>query len=255
MSDDKAAYQEYLTGDTSPLNKRDREQLKRAPTLWEYNAKQTDRKSSRPNSRSALIKSRNSSSRMSKIKTPKLKQHTADGQTESYEALMPARRILKKTSSQLGVRKPSIMMEIHTQSHGYQSPQKQLVPLNSLLNSKKQITSLEMLSSRPFSASIPSFKTGSESKSDLKDSKYQAGNVNKPVPTHFLMRYRNENCFSSRNRPSSTDHVGALKNIPSWEHRKATVFGRTFYEHFPNAPQVNYWVQNQKVMKQRIQIN
>ena len=172
MSDDKTAYQEYLSGDTSPLNKRDSEQLKRAPTLWEYHAKQTDKKSSRPNSRSALIKSRNSSARMSRIQSPKLKQHAAPGQTQSCEALMPAKRIIKKTSSQLGVRQPSIMVEIQTQAQGYFSPKKKLMPLTSLLSPKEQIPPLEMLSNRPFSASVPSFKTGSESKSDLKDSKY-----------------------------------------------------------------------------------
>ena len=71
MSSDQMAYQEYLTGENSPSHQRV-EQLKRAPTLWEYHAKQTDKKSPRIKSRTAL-NSRNSSSRISKVSSCLLK--------------------------------------------------------------------------------------------------------------------------------------------------------------------------------------
>lgn len=182
--------------------------------LWEYNAKYSDKKSARSTSRT-----------MSAGVHPKTQQVSPTSSPNDREPGDNFTDFMSHVKS-IGGKRPSLA-----------ASQRRL----QLFNVRPSLVP-SMRSSTRLPSSSPSFTTGRESQTELtgsmhalagKSSTSGGGAKKQPVPTHFMMRYRKEGCFSKNCRPSSTDHVGALMNIPSWEHRKTSVFGRTFYEHYP----------------------
>ena len=80
------------------------------------------------------------------------------------DSLLPSKRLIKKSCSQVTVRRDKDKSLLRFQ--------KLLSPLD-MVSAKEQRLPIE-IQSRPLSA-IPSFKTGSESKSELRDSLHLGG--------------------------------------------------------------------------------